>query len=102
MLVGAASSSATFQIVQQSKLGLLVGQPAGGNQRGVNGGAFFFPRLPNAHLEADLPPVGQFPSIELPDAGLAPDVPVQRTVQGIAQGRDEALGAALRTLRRGR
>jgi C-terminal processing protease CtpA/Prc len=105
VLVGAVNSSATFQfaqIVQREKLGRLVGQPTGGNQRGINGGAFFFLRLPNSHLEADLPLIGRFPDRDMPDAGLVPDVPVTRTVQGIAQGRDEELDAALRVLRTGR
>ena len=41
VLVGAANSSATFefaQAVQRNRLGTLVGQPTGGNQRGINGG----------------------------------------------------------------
>jgi len=105
VLVGAANSSATFQfaqVVQREKLGRLVGQPTGGNQRGINGGAFFFLRLPNSHLEADLPLIGRFAEGEVPDAGLVPDVPVARTVAGIASGRDEELAAALSTLRHGR
>ena len=45
VLVNAANSSATFQfakLVKDNQLGTLVGQPTGGNQRGINGGAFFF------------------------------------------------------------
>jgi hypothetical protein len=45
VVIDANNSSATFQfaqIVQQNKLGILVGEPTGGNQRGINGGAFFF------------------------------------------------------------
>ena len=55
VLVGAANSSATFefaQAVQQNRLGTLVGQPTGGNQRGINGGAFFFTRLPRTRRHA--------------------------------------------------
>ena len=105
VLVGADNSSATFQfaqVVQREKLGQLVGQPTGGNQRGINGGAFFFLRLPNSHLEADLPLIARFPTGDMPDAGLLPDVPVQRTAAGIAAGRDEELEAARRLLRQGR
>ena len=105
VLVGAGNSSATFQfaeVVQRERLGRLVGQPTGGNQRGINGGAFFFLRLPNSHLEADLPLIGSFATQERPDAGLLPDVPVARTAAGIARGRDEELDAALSLLRSGR
>jgi len=105
VLVGAANSSATFQfarVMQREKLGRLVGQPTGGNQRGINGGAFFFLRLPNSHLEADLPLIARVAETAMPDAGLEPDVPVKRTVEGIASGRDEEMGAALALLQRER
>ena len=39
---------------------MLVGQMTGGNQRGINGGAFFFVTLSNSQLEVDLPLVGNF------------------------------------------
>ena len=49
----------------------LVGQTTGGNQRGINGGAFFFLRLPNTQIELDLPLIARF--VEgVPDAGLTP------------------------------
>jgi hypothetical protein len=105
VLVGAGNSSATFQfaqVVQRERFGRLVGQPTGGNQRGINGGAFFFLRLPNSHLEADLPLIGSFATEERPDAGLLPDVRVTRTAEGIARGRDAELDAALSLLRSGR
>jgi C-terminal processing protease CtpA/Prc len=105
VLVGAGNSSATFQfaqVVQRERLGRLVGQPTGGNLRGINGGAFFFLRLPNSHLEADLPLIGRFTTEEQPDLGLQPDVPVTRTAEGIAAGRDAELEAALALLRNGR
>ena len=57
VLVGADNSSATFefaQVVQRNRLATLVGQPTGGNQRGINGGAFFFVRLPKSGIELDL------------------------------------------------
>ncbi len=77
VLVGAANSSATFefaQTVRQNGLGKLVGQSTGGNQQGINGGAFFFLRLPNSGIELDLPLIGQFPAEAKPDAGLEPDI----------------------------
>ncbi len=50
VLIDANNSSATFQFAQtvrQNKLGTLIGQTTGGNQRGINGGAFFFSVCPN-------------------------------------------------------
>jgi C-terminal processing protease CtpA/Prc len=91
VLVGASNSSATFefaQTVQQNHLGTLVGQPTGGNQRGINGGAFFFLRLPGSKIELDLPLIGTFPDGERPDAGLEPGIKVIPTVDDIASGRD--------------
>lgn len=94
VLVDANNSSATFQFaqtVQQNRLGILVGQPTGGNQRGINGGAFFFLRLPNSKIEMDLPLIGYFPALQMPDAGLTPDILVPRTLGDIVEGRDAAL-----------
>ncbi|WP_109487309.1 S41 family peptidase [Occallatibacter savannae] len=94
VLVDASNSSATFQFaqtVQQNRLGPLVGTPTGGNQRGINGGAFFFLRLPHSNIEMDLPLIGSFPSSAKPDAGLTPDVLVHTTAQDIAVHRDAGL-----------
>ncbi len=96
VLVGAANSSATFEFAQtvwQNKLGTLVGQQTGGNQRGINGGAFFFLRLPKSGIELDLPLIGQFPSGARPDAGIEPDIKVVPTVADIAAGRDAEMEA---------
>ena len=103
VLVNAANSSATFefaQTVRQNQLGTLVGQTTGGNQRGINGGAFFFLRLPHSGLELDLPLIGQFPDGDRPDAGLRPDIVVVPTVKDIAGGRDPELEAVRARLRR--
>ena len=103
VLVGATNSSATFEFAQtlrQNRLGTLVGQPTGGNQRGINGGAFFFLRLPGSGIELDLPLIGQFPDGDRPDAGLQPDILVVPTAIDIARGRDAELEAALEAIRR--
>ncbi len=79
VLVGPDNSSATFQFaqtIQASRLGTLVGRTTGGNLRGINGGAFFFLRLPGCGLELDLPLIGEFPRQAEPDAGLEPDIVV--------------------------
>lgn len=100
VLVGPSNSSATFvfaSAVRRHGLGLLVGQPTGGNERGLNGGAFYFLRLPGSGIEVDLPLVGAFPpggAASAPDAGLAPDVPVAPRIEDVARGIDTELEAA--------
>jgi hypothetical protein len=98
VLVGADNSSACFQfaqLVRRERLATLVGEPTGGNLRGINGGAFFFLRLPDSGLEVDVPLIGAFPLAPQPDAGLIPDVPAAPTARDIAAGRDVALARAL-------
>lgn len=102
VLVDASNSSATFQFaqtVQRNKLATLVGQPTGGNQRGINGGAFFFLRLPNSKIEVDLPLIGFFPEGEAADAGLQPDILVAPKVEDIARGVDTELSTLRERLR---
>lgn len=98
VLSGPQNSSATLQFIslmQRHRLGRVYGQPTGGNQRGINGGSFFFVRLPNSGLEADLPLVGFYPKTPKPDAGLLPDVRVDPTFQDLVDGRDRILETAL-------
>jgi len=102
VLVDAANSSATFQFAQtvrDNKLGLLVGTPTGGSQRGINGGAFFFARLPHSHIEVDVPLIGTFPPAAVPDQGIQPDVLVETTADAIAAHRDPVLEVALERAR---
>lgn len=102
VLIDAANSSATFQFakaLKDSGLATLVGQTTGGNRRGINGGAFFFLRLPGSGLEIDLPLIASFPRTPQPDAGVEPDVPVRITAADIAAGRDPVRERALQLLR---
>lgn len=99
VLIDAANSSATFQFaltVQQKAIGRLIGTPTGGSQRGINGGAFFFVRLPRTGLEVDLPLIGTFPVAEAADVGVVPDETIVATPEDVARDRDPALEAALR------
>ncbi|MBU1374708.1 MAG: peptidase S41 [Alphaproteobacteria bacterium] len=101
-ITDATNSSATFQFAQTLKangLGTLVGAPTGGNRRGINGGAFFFLRLPASGFEVDLPLVATFPRTPQPDAGIAPDVPVATTAADLTRGRDPQRAAAVRLAR---
>jgi hypothetical protein len=99
VLIGPENSSATFQfanLVQQNRLAKLMGEPTGGNLRGINGGAFFFLRLPQSGLEVDLPLIGTFALTAVRDSGLIPDKTVPVTAHDITTGTDSALEAAIR------
>lgn len=105
VLVSSTNSSATFQFaatVKSSKLGTLVGTTTGGNQRGINGGCFFFVRLPKSGFEVDLPLIAYTPCTpdgsdldSVPDAGLEPDIRVATTAHHITSGIDPELEAVL-------
>ena len=97
VLVSPENSSATFQfanLVKRQRLGILIGEPTGGNLRGINGGCFFFLRLPGSGLEADLPLIGRFPATPQPDSGLMPDIAVIPTAADIAAARDPVMERA--------
>jgi Peptidase family S41 len=99
VLTNAQNSSATFQFVDMVKshnLGVIVGAPTGGNRRGINGGSFYFLRLPNSGLEVDLPLIGFFRTTPQPDAGQLPDIAVASTAHDIANGHDAAMDRALK------
>ena len=96
VLIDATNSSATFQFaqtIQVHHLGTLIGEPTGGSQRGINGGAFFFLRLPHSGIEMDLPLIGTFPTAPAPAAGVTPDIAVKITATDIATGRDAVIAA---------
>ena len=98
VLIDAQNSSATFQFadaIQQNHLGVLLGAPTGGNQRGINGGAFFFLRLPHSGIEMDLPLIGYFAQADRKNIGLTPDRVVPTTVRDIAASRDPQMEAAV-------
>lgn len=101
VLADASNSSATFQFgqtIREYRLGTIVGQTSGGNRRGINGGAFFFLRLPGSGLEVDLPLIATFPLTPQPDAGIEPDIAVRPSAAAVARGGDvemEAVKAAL-------
>ncbi|GAA0540267.1 hypothetical protein FHS83_003822 [Rhizomicrobium palustre] len=99
VLIGPICSSATFQfaeLVKRSARATLVGAPTGGNRRGINGGCFFFLKLPETGFEVDLPLIGYFPDSDEPDAGLAPDVFIAPTREDVAAGRDPVRAVAKR------
>lgn len=102
-LVGPACSSATFifaRLAKKSGLVRLFGRMTGGNLRGINGGGYFFVRLPASGLEFDLPINGYYPPTPQPDSGVEPDVEIGATAADIATGRDRCLDAAIAWCRR--
>lgn len=103
-LISPVCSSATFSFARRAKesgLIRLFGETSGGNLRGINGGAYFFVRLPQAGIEFDVPLIGYYPPSPLPDAGVDPDVLIPRTIADIAEGRDSCMDAAIDWVRRG-
>jgi Peptidase family S41 len=102
VLTSPQNSSATFQfasLVKATGLGTLIGETTGGNRRGINGGAFFFVRLPESGIEFDLPLIGYYPHTREPDAGQVPDIIAAQTAADLASGRDPAMQSALAWLR---
>ncbi len=102
VLIGPQNSSATFQFaahLKQEKLATLIGEPTGGNRRGINADAFFFTRLPASGLEFDLPLIGTFPIKAQPDSGIDPDIRVSLTAADIALGKDPVMERALAFLK---
>ena len=102
VLTDASNSSATFafaRMIQEEHLGVLVGEPTGGNKRGINGGAFFFLTLPHSGIEIDLPLIGYFPAQPQRDEGLSPDVPVSPSQQDIGRDYDPVIARVERLIR---
>lgn len=94
VLTSSQNSSATFafaQLVRRERLGRLVGETTGGNRRGINGGSFYFLRLPETGLEADIPLIGTFPLAAQPDAGIVPDHLIAPIAADFAVRRDRVL-----------
>ena len=96
LLIGPENSSATFslaQLVKRSGAATLVGQPTGGNLRGLNGGQLAWVTLPNSGVAVDIPLLAASYSADTPDAGIPPDILVQRSFARQAAGRDEEMDA---------
>ena len=98
VLIGPKNASATFgfaALVKRHGLATLVGEQTGGNLRGINGGAFFFVRLPGSGIEVDLPLIAYWPDRPQPDAGVMPDIVVPRRRSDVVAGTDPQLARAM-------
>ncbi|MCB9274166.1 MAG: hypothetical protein H6564_09010 [Lewinellaceae bacterium] len=102
LLVGAANSSATFnmaKIWKENKLATLIGQTTGGSRQGINGGRIAFLHLPNTGIELDLPLIGSFPLEPQPAGGIEPDIYVQPNIGDFLNGTDTELETAKALIR---
>ncbi len=96
LLVGAENSSATFslaQLAQRSGAAILVGQPTGGNQRGLNGGQLAWVNLPHSGVAVDIPLLASSYEATTPDASVTPDIVVERRFVLQVAGRDQEMAA---------
>jgi hypothetical protein len=101
VLTDANNHSATLRfamIVKQHRLARLAGETTGGSQRGINGGAFFFVKLPRSRIEVDLPLIAYMPKQPLPADGVRPDLASPLQPAALARGRDAVLEEVLRRL----
>lgn len=100
-LVGPQNSSAGFLLARDLKASgaaVLMGQPTGGNLRGLNGGQIAWITLPASGVAVDIPLVATLAPGDPPDAGVQPDVLVAPRWDDVAAGVDTAMQAALRRL----
>lgn len=98
-LVGPQNSSAGFLIARDLKASgaaVLVGEPTGGNLRGLNGGQLAWVTLPASGVAVDVPLLAHFSPGAPPDAGVQPDVLVRQSWRDLTAGVDTALAEALK------
>lgn len=96
LLIGPENSSAAFSLAQLAKradVATLVGQPTGGNLRGLNGGQLAWVTLPHSGVAVDIPLLATSYSADTPDAAITPDILVLRSFARQAAGRDEEMDA---------
>ena len=101
ILIDSSNSSATFLFakkVKDGKVAILAGQETGGNLRGLNGGKFFFLKLPGTGITIDIPLVASRPRISALDTPLFPDVEINPDFIQSALGQDQILESARKML----
>lgn len=102
-LVGPQNSSAGYLLardLQRAGAATLIGQPTGGNLRGLNGGQLAWITLPASGVAVDIPLIAHFAPGAPPDAGVVPDVLAVPTFTDNQAGRDTEMAAARHWLRR--
>lgn len=104
VIADSSNASATFQFLDYIKtngLATIVGQRTGGNRQGINGGNYYFLRLPNSKVEIDIPVYFQAPMTAQPDEPVVPDVAVARLADDIGNGIDREIDTVLALIRQG-
>lgn len=94
VLTGPTISCATFEFARLARIShaaTLVGQPTGGNRRGINGGQRFFLQRPKSGISIDVPVIAWKPAHPEPDAPILPDVRIAPDIRARAAGRDSDL-----------
>jgi hypothetical protein len=100
VLVGPENSSATFERAQAIKrcgAAPLVGHDTGRSQRGVNRGELCWIVLPASGVAVDIPRIAWTQRGTPPDAGITPDVVVERRFAGVAAGIDPRVARRARS-----
>jgi C-terminal processing protease CtpA/Prc len=102
LLTGPENGAAAFTLAALAKktgAAVLVGQPTGGNQRGINGGQLMWVTLPHSGVAVDIPLLAATYAADTPDAPIAPDIAVPARFEDARSGRDAAMAAALAAAR---
>ncbi|MCU0239892.1 MAG: S41 family peptidase, partial [Pyrinomonadaceae bacterium] len=102
IIADSSNASATFQFldyVQKNKLAKIIGQVSGGNKQGINGGNYFFMRLPNSRIEIDIPVYFQSPLEKQKDISVIPDVVVKKDISDIGNKFDREIETIKKLLR---
>jgi len=97
-LIGPRMSSAGFLLARDLKAthaAMLIGEPTGGNRRGLNGGELAWLTLPYSGAAVDIPLQATVYD-DQPDAGIEPDFFVPPTVEEVLKGEDAAMRMAMR------
>ena len=103
LITDACNSSTTFRMADLFKsenMGLIVGEPTGGTKQGLNGGQYFFLRLPYSKMEIDLPLIYGAPFESRPDEAIAPDYYVPAKQSDIFYKRDTQVEFILNYIRK--
>jgi hypothetical protein len=98
VLIGPQNSSAGFLLardIQRSGAATLLGQPTGGNLRGLNGGQLCWITLPASGVGVDIPLVAAVAEGNPPDAGVLPEVAAAPRWADAVAGADTEMRAAL-------
>ncbi len=101
VLIGPQNSSAGFLLardIQRSGAATLLGQPTGGNLRGLNGGQLCWINLPASGVGVDIPLVAAFAEGNPPDAGVLPEVAVAPRWADAVAGVDTEMQASLKLI----